>query len=160
MGSAASIDTAATRAVEDLGIDYRLVTIGRVRSAAEAAEARGIHLSQLVKTLVVRISESDYLLVLVPGDREIDWTKLRAHVGVRRLSMPPAEEAFTATGYRRGTITPFGVSHPWPVIIDERLVLAAELSIGSGSPGTAIHLSAADLVGALSPTPADVSKPA
>ncbi len=155
-----AIDTAAIRAVEDLGFDYRLVTIGRVSSAAEAAAARGIRLGQLVKTLVVRRSDDDYLLVLIPGDREIDWTKLRGYLGVRRLSMPSADEAFAATGFRRGTITPFGVAKPWPVVIDERLVAERELSIGSGSPGTAIHLGSADLMNALAPASADVSRQA
>lgn len=159
MGDPSEIDTAATRAVSESGIEHRLVTIGRVRSAEEAAAARGIALGQLVKTLVVRRSDDDYFLILVPGDREIDWPKLRSHLDARRLSMPPAEEAFEATGYVRGTITPFGISHRWPVIMDERLGDLDELSIGSGAPGTAIHLSATDLVATIRPITADISRP-
>lgn len=154
------IETAATRAVAGLGIEHRLVTIGRVRSAEEAAAARGIRLEQLVKTLVVRRSEDDYLFVLVPGDREIDWPKLRSLLGERRLSMPSSDEALAVTGYERGTITPFGSTHVWPVIMDLRLNAADEVSIGSGSHGTAIHLSPDDLERALAPTLADVTKPA
>ena len=153
-----NIDTAATRAVMESGVDHRLVTIGHVRSAEEAAAARGIELGQLVKTLVVRRSDDDYVLVLVPGDREIDWPKLRSHVGARRLSMPSADEAFSVTGYVRGTITPFGIARPWPVVMDIRLVDLDEVSIGSGAPGTAIHLSAADLSVTNRPTIADITK--
>lgn len=153
------IDTPATRAIAALGIDHRLVTIARVRSAEEAAAARGIRLEQLVKTLVVRRSEDDYLFVLVPGDREIDWAKLRAFLGERRLSMPSSDEALAVTGYERGTITPFGSTQPWPVIMDLRLSSVHELSIGSGSHGTAIHLSPDDLERSLTPTLADVTKP-
>ena len=43
----------------------------------------------MVKTIVVRRGEGDYLFVLVPGDRVISWPKLRALLGVSRLSMPP-----------------------------------------------------------------------
>ena len=103
---ASDVQTLATAAVDSLGIEYRTVTIGRVASAEEAAEARGIALSQLIKTLVVRESDDQYYFVLIPGDRAIDWPKLRAHIGVSRLSMPPAQEAFAVTGYERGTITP------------------------------------------------------
>ena len=62
----------------------------------------------IVKTLVVRRGEGDFLFVLVPGDREISWPKLRAHLGVKRISMPDATVAREVTGYERGTITPFG----------------------------------------------------
>ena len=65
---------------------------------------------QVVKTLVVRRGEDDYLFILVRGDRQISWPKLRALLGVTRLSMPNAETARDATGYERGTITPFGAT--------------------------------------------------
>ena len=48
----------------------------------------------------------------VPGDRVISWPKLRALLGVSRLSMPDAEVARQATGYERGTITPLGSVRP------------------------------------------------
>ncbi len=67
---------------------------------------------------MIRRAADDYVFVLVPGGRQIDWPKLRAHLGVKRLSLPDADEARAATGYERGTITPFGASHAWPVIAD------------------------------------------
>lgn len=154
---ASEIQTPATAAVDALGIEYHTVTIGPVASAEEAAAARGIELSQLIKTLVVRESDDQYYFVLIPGNGAIDWPKLRAHVGVSRLSMPSADEAFSVTGYERGTITPFGASTAWPVIMDENVVANQEISIGSGSHGTAIHLSASECKAALTARVADVS---
>ena len=58
--------------------------------------------------MVVRRGAGDHLFVLVPGDREISWPKLRALLGVNRISMPDADAAREVTGYERGTITPFG----------------------------------------------------
>ena len=52
------------------------------------------------------------MFVLVPGDRVIAWPKLRALLGVTRLSMPDADAAKAATGYERGTITPDGALPP------------------------------------------------
>ena len=71
--------------------------------------------------MVVRRGDDDYLLVLVPGDRVISWPKMRALLGVNRLSMPDADEARAVTGFERGTITPFGTSTRLPVIADERM---------------------------------------
>jgi Aminoacyl-tRNA editing domain len=47
--------------------------------------------ADVVKTLVVRCGEDDFLFVLVPGDRVVSWPKLRALLGVSRLSLPDAE---------------------------------------------------------------------
>ena len=87
----------------------------------------------MVKTLVVRRGADDFLFVLVPGDRTISWPKLRALLGVSRLSMPDAATAQQATGYQRGTITPFGSVRSWPVLADER-ISGREITLGAGQP--------------------------
>lgn len=145
-------------AIEASGIDYTLTEHGPVSSLAEAAAARGVDPSHLVKTLVVRRGEADYVFVLVPGERAIAWPKLRALLGVNRLSMPSAEEAHEATGYPRGSITPFGATTAWPVIAD--LTLRAQMvSIGAGSPGAAVTVDADALIQALGADVADVTEP-
>ncbi|MBK5268741.1 MAG: YbaK/EbsC family protein [Acidimicrobiia bacterium] len=150
--------TSATIDVASRQIPHRLSVIGSVSSADEAAAARGVAVSALIKSIVIRRSEDNYLFVLVPGDRAIDWSKLRAELGVSRLSLPSAEEAFAVTGYVRGTITPFGSSTAWPVVIDERLVGLGEVAIGGGGGGIGIHLEPAALVDAFDARVADVTK--
>lgn len=113
--------TPTLRAVEEAGLAHRVIRHGPVRSLAEAAEARGVDPADVIKTLVVRRGDGDFLFVLVPGDRTISWPKLRRLLGVSRLSMPDPQAARAATGYERGTITPFGSLHPWPVIADVRI---------------------------------------
>lgn len=124
-------------------------------SLAEAAAARGIEPSQLLKTIVVRRAASDFVFVLVPGDREISWPKLRALLGVNRMSMPDAATALAATGYVRGTITPFGSLRAWPVVIDASAV--GEVSLGAGASGVGIVAAADDVVRALDAQVADVT---
>lgn len=148
----------ATAALDAAGIDYRVVRHGPVRSLAEAAEVRGIDPAGIVKTLVVRRAEDDYLFVLVPGDRAISWPKLRALLGVTRMSMPDAATALAVTGYERGTITPFGSTHAWPVVADER-VPGRPASIGGGAHGVSATVAGDDLVTALGATVADVTDP-
>src|SRR5579862_739144 len=121
----------ALAAVEASGLAHRVIRHGPVRSLAEAARARGVAPADVVKTLVVRRGEDDFLFVLVPGDRVISWPKLRGLLGVSRMSMPDAATAKEATGYERGTITPFGSLKPWPVIADERLA-GREITLGAG----------------------------
>ena len=150
-----------TRALADLaesGVPHRIIRHGPVRSLADAAAARGVETADVVKTIAVRRGENDYVFVLVPGDRVISWPKLRALLGVHRLSMPDAVTAKTATGYERGTITPFGATTRWPVIADERLG-GREITLGAGEHGVAVALTTEDVVRATGATVADVTDP-
>ena len=148
-------EQAARAALDESGLTYRLLRHGPVNSLAEAAVARGVSEAAVVKTLVVRRGDDDYLFVLVPGDRSISWPKLRAVVGERRLSMPDAEQARAATGYERGTITPFGSTHPWPVYADERI--SGEITLGGGAHGVAVAVDAAEALQVLDAVVADLS---
>jgi Cys-tRNA(Pro)/Cys-tRNA(Cys) deacylase len=139
------------------GIPHRVIRHGAVGSLAEAAAARGVPIEAVVKTLVVRRADNDYLFVLVPGDRVISWPKLRALLGVSRLSMPDADAARAATGYERGTITPFGSTTPWPVIADERL-RGRTVTLGAGEPGVAVAVEADEALSVLAVTWADVTE--
>jgi len=145
----------ALAALEAAGVDYEITRHGKVGSLAEAAALRGVAPDRIVKTLVVRRSADDYVLVLVPGDRQIDWPKLRRHLGVSRLSLPPAEEAFAATGYERGTITPFGTTRRWPVIADSRV--SGTISLGAGAQGVAVTVDADRVIDAVDAAVADVT---
>jgi len=151
--------TPALDALAALGIPYRVVRTERAHSAEESAALQGIPLGALLRTIVVRRGEEDYVFVLVPGGRRFDWPRLRAHLGVSRLSLPDAEEAKTVTGYPRGAITPYGATRAWPVILD---TLAADLpvvAIGGGAHGVNVHLAPADLVASLGAEVADVTDP-
>jgi Cys-tRNA(Pro)/Cys-tRNA(Cys) deacylase len=140
------------------GIPHRVVRHGPVRSLAEAATARGVEPAAVVKTLVVRRGEGDYLFVLVPGDRQLSWPKLRALLGVSRMSLPDATDALAATGYERGTITPFGSTTAWPVVADSAVV-GQEITLGGGAHGVAVVLQADDALAALGAQVADVTEP-
>lgn len=149
--------TAALEAIEPLGIPYRVVRTERARSAEESAELQGIPPGALLRTLVVRRAADDHLFVLVPAGRRFDWPKLRAHLGVTRMTMPDAEAAREVTGYERGAITPFGARHALPVIVDAAALEHATVAIGGGAHGVNLHLSPQDLVAALGATVAEVS---
>ena len=147
----------AIAGADALGLVHTVTRHGPVRSLEEAATARGVEPRAIVKTLVVRVSDGDYRFVLVPGDREISWPKLRGLVGVNRLSMPSAEVAFEVTGYVRGTITPLGSTTAWPVIADASI--SGQVSLGGGAHGVALTVDSDALLGTLKATVADVTEP-
>jgi Cys-tRNA(Pro) deacylase len=150
--------TPAIEAARTAGLRFEVVQIEPPSSAEESAERQGIELRQLIRTIVVRRGKDDYLFVLVAGGREIDWAKLRAHVGARRLSLPDRDEAQEVTGYERGAITPFGSKHPWPIVADATILAVEVVAIGAGQRGVNMHMAPADMVRAVSADIADVTK--
>ncbi len=148
----------ALAALDAAGLEYKVLRYGAVRNAQEAADARGVELADVVKTIVVRRGDGDYVFVLTPGDRAISWPKLRSLLGVNRLSLPDAQIAYAATGYERGTITPFGSSTAWPVVADSRIA-GRTITLGSGEHGVALLLDADAVLRMLEATIADVTDP-
>ena len=151
------VRTPAIDAVAVAGVPYAVVRTERASSAAESAAFQGIPVEALLRTIVVRRGQDDYLFILVPAGRRFDWPKLRAHLGVTRLSLPDAAEARAATGYVRYTITPFGSSRAWPVVVDASVVDLALVAVGGGDHGVNLHLAPRDLVAALAAEVVDVT---
>ena len=127
-------------------------------SLEEAAAQMGIAPSSIVKSLVVKRHDGTYLFALVPGDRQLSWSKLRAVVGVNKLGLPEASVALEVTGYERGTITPIGSTTALPVFADSRIV-GTRISLGAGEHGLSVFVDADALIAAYSATVADITDP-
>lgn len=148
----------AAAAFEASGIAHQITRHGPVSSLEEAAALRGVRPDEMIKALVIRRADDDYLFVLVPGGRQISWPKLRAHLGVSRLSLPDAQTALAVTGYPRGAITPFGATTAWPVIADATIP-GRRVSIDAGQHGVAALVDADEMVAALDADVVDVTEP-
>jgi len=153
-------ETPGTRSAAAAGLGFRVVATETPTSAEESARLQGIGVGSLLRTIVIRRGEGDYLFVLVPGGRQIDWKKLRTHLGARRISLPDAAEAKAATGYERGAITPFGAARPWPVVADATIRDLGTVAIGAGARGVNMHVDSGSLLTALDAAEADVTNPA
>ncbi|MFF1574558.1 aminoacyl-tRNA deacylase [Leifsonia sp. NPDC058292] len=140
------------------GVSIRIVQRPAANSLAEAAGLLGIQPADIVKTLVVKRSDGTFVFALVPGGRKISWPKLRTLLGVNKLQLPDARVALDATGYERGTITPFGSTTAWPVVADESVV-GRTIALGAGAHGYTLFADADDVVRAFSATVADITEP-
>lgn len=88
-------------------------------------------------------------MVLVAGPAQIDWRKLRQLVKRSRIRMATEDEVLEVTGYRIGTVSPFGLKNQVRVLIDASVLKEDEISIGSGVRNMAIILKSRDLRKAL-----------
>lgn len=142
--------TPVTEHLQRLRVPHRTFTHpGPIRSLEQAAEERGHRPEQVVRSLLFRLSEDDFVIALVAGPAQVDWRALRRYLGESRLTTASQEEVLARTGYEPGAVSPFGLPEPVRVLVDESVLAAEELSIGSGVRGTAVILRGSDLLAAL-----------
>lgn len=137
-------------ALKQLGIAHRVFRHpGAVSSLEQAARERGERPEQVVRSIVFRLGAGEFLMALVAGPAQISWKLLRQFLGRSRVTMASEAEVLEQTGYRIGTVSPFGLPHPMRIVIDPGVLAEAEISIGSGVRSTGIILASADLRSAL-----------
>ena len=122
---------------------------GKVESVEQAAAERGQKPDQVVRSILFRISKSDFALVLMPGPNQIDWKALRSHLGKARFTMATPEEVLEITGYPIGAVCPFGMKTTLPVLVDKSILEQDVVSLGSGQHSTALIMKTNDLIKAL-----------
>jgi Cys-tRNA(Pro) deacylase len=120
-----------------------------VHSFEEAAEARQQRAGQIIRSILFRVGEDDYVMALVAGPAQVSWKLLRKYLGQSRLTMATEEEVLSVTGYRVGTVGPFGLPRPLRVLVESGVMNEDEVSIGSGMRDHAVILKTADLIRAL-----------
>lgn len=142
--------TPVAAALAAMGIAHRLFQHpGPVRSLEQAARERGQQPEQVVRSLLFRISAEAFVMVLIAGAQQVDWRALRTYLGESRLTTASRDEVLQVTGYELGAVAPFGLPQPVRVLVDESVLQAEELSIGSGVRGVTIILQRDDLLRAL-----------
>lgn len=140
----------ASLALDSLGIEHRVFVHGTpVHSFEEAASARNQHPSQVVRSILFQVKPGEFALALMAGPAQVDWKKLRTLVKRSRVRMATEEEVLEVTGYRVGTVSPFGLKSQPKILVDASVMQEEEISIGSGIRNTAIILKSADLRRAL-----------
>lgn len=132
--------------LDSRGIHYRVFQhAGEVHSLDQAALERGQQPEQVVRSILFRLAQDEYLMVLMPGPRQISWKALRRLLNQNRLTMATDEELLAVTGYQHGTVNPFGLPRVLRVLADRALFSLAEVSLGSGQRGTAILITPQEL---------------
>ena len=148
----------ASIALDQLGIPHRVFLHEKpVHSLEEAATQRGQRPSQIVRSILFQVRDGEFVMVLMAGRAQIDWRKLRQIVKRSRVRMATDDEVLEVTGYKVGTVSPFGVKNQAcpelnrrvRVMIDASVLREDEISIGSGIRSVAIIMQSVDIQRAL-----------
>jgi prolyl-tRNA editing enzyme YbaK/EbsC (Cys-tRNA(Pro) deacylase) len=126
-------------------IDAALADTGAFCEAYDVAPA---HSANCVVIAGRRGGETRYAAVMVLATMRADVNGVVRHeLDVRKCSFAAMDEAVRLTGMEYGGITPIGLPADWPVLVDDAVVAAGEVVIGSGLRRSKILLPAAELLG-------------
>ncbi len=108
-----------------------------------------------------RAGETTYAAVMVLATDRADVNGVvRRHLGVRKISFAPHDDAVSLTGMEFGGITPVGLPADWPLLVDAAVVAAGDVVIGSGIRGSKILVSGAALAGLPTAEVIELAQPA
>ncbi|MES2101935.1 MAG: YbaK/EbsC family protein [Pseudomonadota bacterium] len=114
------------------------------RTAQEAADALGISVGQIAKSVVFRRkADAAAVLVVTSGDRRVDERKVAALVGA--LGRADAEFVKASTGFTIGGVSPVGHATKPVLLIDRELFRFDEIWAAAGHPNGVFRLSPKEL---------------
>jgi prolyl-tRNA editing enzyme YbaK/EbsC (Cys-tRNA(Pro) deacylase) len=114
------------------------------RTSQQAADALGVALGQIAKSVVFRRKADDQaVLVIASGDRRVDEGKLALLAG----AVGRADAAFVKerTGFAIGGVSPVGLAGSPFMLIDRELLRFSEIWAAAGHPNGVFRLSPAEL---------------
>ena len=142
------IKTNAMRLLDRQRIPYEVFFYPEtIHSAEEVAPLLGAPASQVFKTLVVLADGTRHLLIMTPGDRELDMRLVAKAVDAKSAQMAPQREAERLTGLKVGGISPLALTDkPFEAYLDASGAALEELYINGGQRGVNLRLRVADLL--------------
>ena len=142
--------SAAAQRVQDalkaMGVACQVVELPEsTRSAAEAAQAIGCRVEQIVKSLVFRGQSTNRpILAIVSGGNRVDEEKLAVLVA-EPVAKADAEYVRQRTGYAIGGVPPVGHVESLVCVVDEDLLRYEQIWAAAGTPRAVFRLTPADL---------------
>jgi Cys-tRNA(Pro)/Cys-tRNA(Cys) deacylase len=142
----ATIETPVFEVLQKQTIPYELIDIplSDDRKPIRDLEAwlidKQLDPSAIVRSILFRDENGQFILLAVAGAGHADWALLRKHLGARKLRMAEYNEVEEATGYRVGAVPPIGLPKHLRILVDVSVRNYDEVVIGSGVLGYAIKL--------------------
>ena len=128
---------------------------GAARTAQQAADALGVAVGQIAKSIIFRrLSDDAAVLVITSGDRRVDESKVSALVG----PLGRANAAFVKerTGFSIGGVSPVAHAMPCVMLIDQDLFRFEDVWAAAGHPHGVFKLHPRDLTSLADAPVADV----
>jgi len=125
--------------------DFQLLHHEPVTTSAEAASTRGTELRSGAKAMLVK-AKSGFVLLVLAGDRRVDWKLLAPLVGGKGARFATDEELHATTGLTKGAVPPFGRLFGLRTIYDASLLEVDSVNFNAGTKTDSVTMVRADLI--------------
>ena len=139
------------------GIEFEFLEKKTTHHAAEAAEASGLSLGEIVKSIVFVDQDARPLLAVVLADTDVSRHKLERGSGSKSVRLASDVAAKAATGYPTGGIPPVGHKKRIPVYIDRRVMRCECVWCGGGARSKLVKLKTSDIARLTAATTCDLA---
>jgi prolyl-tRNA editing enzyme YbaK/EbsC (Cys-tRNA(Pro) deacylase) len=146
-------------ALEVLGVSLKVVELpGSTRTAVEAAQAIGVQVGQIVKSLVFKSKRTQRpILVIASGANRVKEKNIEVLID-EPLGKADADFVREQTGFAIGGVPPVGHAQPIETFIDRDLLQYDEIWAAAGTPHAVFRLTPDELIRITSGTLVDIIK--
>jgi Ala-tRNA(Pro) deacylase len=104
--------------LKEQAVAYEVFEHEPVYTNPTMAAALGVSEAETVKSLVLTTREKTMVVLVLPGDKKVDWKKAAAGIGTKKVSFAKPEEVLAQVGCEVGCVPPFGQLAALPVFMD------------------------------------------
>lgn len=160
MATKPPMKTNAARLLDKAKIQYELIPYPvdeEHLSADHIADVLGEDINRVFKTLVLRWAPKEFIVCVVPGNREVDLKKAAKAAGLKKIEMIHVKELQPLTGYIRGGCSPVGMKKPFPTYFHQTALDFDYIYVSAGQRGIQFKIAPKDLIGYVGATVADIA---
>ena len=130
-----------------LGIDAELILLGKETTTAQmAAEALGVPIDVVVKTILFQAKSGSLVLVVAPGTGRVDTKKLSQVTGIDGWRLAKPDVVLEVTGYPVGGTPPVGLKQKIRMIVDAKAAALPEGYAGGGRHDVMLRIKLSDII--------------
>lgn len=133
-------------------IAYEVIEHEPVYTNPTMAEALGVSEAETVKSLVLLTKEKQMVVLVLPGDKKVDWKKAAAGIGTKKVSFAKPEAVLEKVGCEVGCVPPFGQLTALPIFMDSELTRKDMVYFNPGRHDKSFKIKAWDLKKVSRPT--------
>lgn len=149
------------RMLADGDARFRVMEHAAEGNSHKVAEIRGTEVGQGAKAMLCRLADEagQFVLAVLPGDERVDFAKVAAAVGARKVRLADAVDAEAATGCVIGAIPPFSFDPAIRLVVDPQLLARyREIAFNAGRLDASMVLDSDDYLRLAKPLLADIRK--
>jgi len=145
MESPMTLEEKIINILQDQGVDYEVKEHEPVYTNPGMAEALGVSEAETVKSLVLTTKEKKMVVLVMPGNKKVDWKGAAKTVGTKKVSFAKPEVVSEMVGCEVGCVPPFGHMNDLPIYLDGAMMHQKYVYFNPGVHHKSYKVSSKDL---------------